>query len=79
MLYDMNRYTLSQLKNLVRCGIVHDITNTPEAKVLTLRKRCEKVGYSSGLYGINGGLIQDRETGDFYAVTARNANLFIIF
>lgn len=79
MLYDMNRDTQSQLKNLVRCGMVHDITNAPKAEVLTLWKRCEKVGYSSGLYGINGGLIQDRKTGDFYAITARNANLFIIF
>lgn len=75
----MRKYTQKQLKNLVRDGLAHDITNAPEAEVLTLWKRCEKVGYSSGLYGINGGLIRDRETGDFYAVTARNTNLFIIF
>lgn len=75
----MDRYTQGQLKSLIRCGIAHDITNAPETKIINLKKRCEKVGYSSGLYGINGGLIQDRETGDFYAITARNANLFRIF
>ena len=75
----MNRYTQKQLKNLVRCGITHDVTVAPETEIVELWKRCEKVGYSSGLYGINGGLIQDRETGDFYAITARNSNLFRIF
>lgn len=75
----MRKYTLKELKNFVRCGMAHDITNAPEAEILTLWKRCEKVGYSLGTYGINGGLIQDRETGEFYAITARNSNLFRIF
>lgn len=75
----MRKYTLKELKNLVRCRMAHDITNAPETEILTLWKRCEKVGYSLGTYGINGGLIQDRENGDFYAITARNSNLFRIF
>lgn len=75
----MRKYGQREIKSLVKSGAAVDITNAPEAEVLTLWKRCEKVGYSSGLYGINGGLIRDRETGEFYAITARNSNLFRIF
>lgn len=75
----MRRYTQKQLKNLVRDGMAHDITNAPEVEIVNLWKHCEKIGYSLGIYGINGGLIQNRETGNFYAITARNANLFRIF
>lgn len=75
----MRKYTLKELKNFVRCGMAHDITNAPETEILNVWKRCEKVGYSLGTYGINGGLIQDREIGEFYAVTSRNSNLFRIF
>lgn len=44
----------------------------------TLR-RLEKVGYSSGVYGINGGLVEDTETGTLYAIIGRCSNLFILF
>lgn len=48
----------------------------------------ESVAYYSGLngleikgieYGINDGLIQNTETGEFYVITTRNSNLFRIF
>jgi len=39
----------------------------------------EKVGYSSGVYGINGGLLQDSKTGQLYAITARNTALAMAF
>lgn len=60
----MRKYTLRELKNLVRCGMAHDLTNAPAAEVKEQWKHCEKIGYSSGIYGINGGLIQNTETGD---------------
>ena len=75
----MRKYTLKELKNLVRCGMAHDLTNATTAEVLEQWKHAEKVGYSSGVYGINGGLIRSTETGEYYAITARNSNLFIIF
>lgn len=53
----MRKYTLRELKNLVRCGMAHDLTNAPAAEVKEQWKHCEKIGYSSGIYGINGGLI----------------------
>lgn len=75
----MRKYKLSELKNLVRSGMAHDLTNASTAEVIKQWKHGEKVGYSSGVYGLNGGLIQNTETGEYYAITARNSNLFRIF
>ena len=75
----MRKYKLSELKNLVRCGMAHDLANATAAEVMEQWRHGEKVGYSSGVYGINGGLIQNTETGEYYAITARNSNLFRIF
>jgi hypothetical protein len=75
----MRKYKLSELKSLVRSGMAHDLTNASTAEVMDQWKHGEKVGYSSGTYGINGGLIQNTETGEYYAITARNSNLFRIF
>ena len=75
----MRKYTLSELKNLVRCGMAHDLTNATVNEVMKQWQHAERVGYSSGVYGINGGLIRNTETGEYYAITARNSNLFRIF
>lgn len=75
----MRKYTQRELKNLVRCGMAHDLTNATAAEVMEQWGHASKVGYSSGVYGINGGLIQNTETGEYYAITARNSNLFRIF
>lgn len=75
----MRKYKLKELRELVRLGMAHDLTNVPAADVMEIWHHSEKVGYSSGTYGINGGLIQDTETGEFYAITARNSNLMRIF
>ena len=61
----MRKYTLKELKNLVRCGMAHDLTNATAAEVMEQCEHGEKVGYSSGTYGINGGLIQNTETGEY--------------
>lgn len=75
----MRKYTQKELKNLIRLCVAHDLTNAQAEEVMMLWQHCEKVGYSSGTYGINGGLIQDTRTGEYYAITARNRNLFLIF
>lgn len=75
----MRKYKLSELKNLVRLGMAHDLTNAKPDEVMKVWEHAEKAGYSSGVYGINGGLIQNTETGEYYAITARNSNLFRIF
>lgn len=74
----MKKYTQKELRQLVRLGAAEDYTNKPADYMYTLR-RLEKVGYSSGVYGINGGLVEDTETGQLYAVIGRCSNLFILF
>lgn len=75
----MKKYTQKELKTLVKLGMAKDLTNATAAEVAEQWKHGEKVGYSSGVYGINGGLIKNTETGECYAITARNTNLFRIF
>lgn len=78
----MRKYTQRELKTLVRTGAAVDITNhgTAEYKVLIEKEKdLNKLGYSSGIYGINGGLLQGQETGTLYAITARSTAVFIYF
>lgn len=72
----MRKYTLRELRELVRLGMAVNIT---EADPKSIKKPVEKIGYSSGVYGLNGGLLQDRESGNYYAITARSSNLFYFF
>ena len=74
----MKKYTMKALRELVRLGVAEDYTSKPSEYIYTLR-RLEKVGYSSGVYGINGGLVKDAETGTLYAIIGRCSNLFILF
>jgi len=78
----MRKYTQRQLKDLVRTGAAQDITNhsTTEYEELVSRENSfDRIGYSSGIYGINGGLIQGNKTGTLYAITARTTATFIYF
>lgn len=75
----MRKYTLSEIKKLVALGVAQNITTAPVPEVLEIGNRCEPIGYSCGVYGINGGLLQDRTSGAMYAVTARNSTLFMLF
>ena len=77
----MRKYTQTQIKNLVRDGFAGDITRKSFNELNELRKACnlEKVGYSVGVYGINAGLLQDRTTGKYYAITARCSALAQMF
>lgn len=62
-------------------GIATDITNYSFDQTAEFIKThdIEKIAYTAGACGINGGLIQDRNTGDFYTITARNSTLMMIF
>ena len=72
----MRKYTQKELKNLVSIGAAVNLTNEPAERIPA---RYDKIGYSSGIYGINGGLIRDTDTGTVYAITARNSMLARIF
>lgn len=74
----MRKYTQKQLRELVSLGCAEDYTHKPSEYIYTLR-RLAKIGYSSGVYGLNGGLVEDMETGTWYAIIGRCTNLFILF
>ena len=77
----MRKYTQKELKNLVATGAAANLTNYSfEALRDFLHSHnIEKIGYSSGVYGLNGGLLQDRDNGEMYAITARNTALSMAF
>jgi hypothetical protein len=77
----MKKYTQKEIREFVRLGLAIDITNYNHAEMWNFLKshRIEKVGYSSGIYGINGGLLIDEETGEKYAITARSTALLTAF
>lgn len=78
----MKEFTLKEIKKLVSLGLAEDLTQASHEEIkskISKMKRFEKLGYSSGVYGINGGLFWDAQNGDIYAITARNSNLFMIF
>ena len=75
----MNKYTLKQLKQLAHDEIAFDITNISEFNLDQLQayeKGFEKIGISSGTYGMNGALLKGYTTGGLYVITARNSTLF---
>ena len=74
----MRKYAQKELRQLVRLGVAEDYTNKPSNYIYTLN-RLDKRGYSTGVYGINGGFVQDPETGTLYAIIGRCSNLFILF
>lgn len=75
----MKKYKLKELRELVRIGAAEDITNADPDTITDIWRTTEKIGYSSGIYGINGGLLKDFETGTLYAILRGNTNLLRLF
>ena len=71
----MKQYKQKEIKELVISGAAIDITTADE---VLIPKHFERLGYSHGINGMNGGLIQDSDSGLLYAVTSRSSNLFRI-
>ena len=71
----MKQYKQKEIKAMVISGAAIDITSADEGRI---PKHFERIGYSHGINGMNGGLIQDRDSGLLYAVTSRSSNLFRI-
>ena len=69
----MRRYTQKQLKHLVATGAAKDVTNDHER---TISGYYRQIGYSAGVYGCNGMLLQD-SNGNLYAVTARTTAIYL--
>ena len=66
----MEKYTQKRLKELIEQGHAIDLS-TIEEEI----KGLKKVGYSSGINGINGALFEDKQ-GQLYAISERNSKLF---
>ena len=69
----MKKYTQKEIKEFVRLGFAENVTDWTE-----LPPCYEKLGYSVGIYGINGGLYRDKE-GRTYAIIGKCSNLFRTF
>ena len=70
----MKKYTQKEMRMMVRTGMAQDITNASNESVAKLN--LEKIGFSTGVYGMNGGVFRERDTKDLYVVIARNSLLF---
>lgn len=76
----MKRYTQRELKNLVALGAAEDITrgdNETREAIESVEGYYTQIGYSAGVYGCNGMLLQGHKTGKLYAVTARTTAIFV--
>lgn len=76
----MTKYTQKQLRAMVADGITENITNADNNVREELEKKegwLRQVGYSTGVYGCNGMLLQGRNSGTLYAITARTNAVFI--
>ena len=76
----MRRYAQRELKNLVALGVAEDITrgdNETREAIESVEGYYTQIGYSSGVYGCNGMLLQGHKTGKLYAITARTTAIFV--
>lgn len=77
----MKRITKKELKSYIALGLAKSLDNYSHDECRTIRSSCdfEKVAYCIGVYGLSGGLLKDKNTGNMYAITARNGSLFFFF
>lgn len=77
----LRKYTKREIKEYIRDGLATDITGLSFSELKEWRngRSLEKIGYASGVYGISGGIIKDRNTGELFAITERGATLLTIF
>lgn len=70
----MRKYTLRELRDMVRAGMAKELDSRAD-----IPKDYERIGFVPGVYGIAGGLIQDRQTGEFFAILKRSTVLYRLF
>ena len=70
----MKKYTQKALKNLIDLGIAVDLTKSHDRT--DIGERYEQVGYSKGIYGCNGKLLEG-ESGQLYAIKTATSALYI--
>lgn len=76
----MRKFKQKEFREMARMGMATNITNYSLEECQKLNERnLSKEGYSSGIYGINGGLLKDIDTGEFYVITVNNSTLLYFF
>lgn len=76
----MRKYTRKELRNMVALGMAEDVTradNEDYEKIIKKESYLSQVGYSAGVYGCDGMLLQGYKTGTYYAVTSRTSAIYI--
>ena len=74
----MTKLTQKEIRAMIRNGAAEDCTNAPLETAYALN-HLNKVAYSAGKYGINGGVAHDPKTGKLYAIVGRCTDLFMGF
>lgn len=69
----MTRTTQKALRTMVRERVAEELTPA------TIPANYEKLQYSMGAYGMNGGLIRCTDTGKLFVILSRSTLLFMIF
>lgn len=74
----MKKYTQKALKEMITNGQAKDISHISQSAFINLRheKGLRQVGYSAGIYGNTGGLLQD-QYGNLYAITNTFAKYYL--
>ena len=76
----MRKFKQKEVREMARMGMATNITNYSLEECQKLNeKNLIREGYSSGIYGINGGLLKDMDTGEFYVITTNNSTLLYFF
>lgn len=55
----------------------NDLTYRKDAAQVLPPERARQIAYSVGIYGCNGLLLQDMETGEFFTICARTTTLYL--
>ena len=71
----MTKYTIKQLKSLVKSGAAIDVTYAK--KQSEIPESYTQIGYASGVYGCNGMLLRGYTSGKLYAVTSRTKAIYL--
>lgn len=67
-----HKTTQREIKRLIKVGAAIELTDTKTVPA----GRLQTVAMSFGIYGMNGGLFRDTETGQLYAIPRRDGILF---
>lgn len=64
--------TQREIKRLIKAGAAIELTDTKTVNA----GRLQTIALSFGIYGMNGGLFRDIETGQLYGISRRDGILF---